>query len=97
MGEKWIQDDFLKPVVSEKPSNQYLISRGAIVYPTRYRFGVELQESIIAERTPRKDRGGYTNYIALETMTVFREGRYWSLPKGTLFGAYSRIVKKLTK
>jgi len=52
-----------------------------------------LTRSIHARRTNGKIKG-LTGYQALTRIDLYLNGRYWSLPEGTLFGAYSKKAHK---
>lgn len=74
------------------PETIYEFFAGTVIYPERSSRGV-LTRSIHARRTNGKIKG-LTGYQALTRIDLYLNGRYWSLPEGTLFGAYSKKAHK---
>ncbi len=76
----------------ELPKEVYYFHEGVIIYPANSGRGV-LRKPINAKRLDAKIKG-LTGFIAHERIDLYFNGRYWSLPEGTIFGAY---VKKASK
>jgi hypothetical protein len=76
------------------PETLYRFDKGTVIYPLDSRQGV-LRDSIFAEKTDRKDRGGLIVYKSKTPIDLYFDRRFWSLPEGTLFGAYSKQAHKV--
>ncbi|MGB9707124.1 MAG: hypothetical protein ACPLXP_03570 [Microgenomates group bacterium] len=66
----------------------WFFHEGTVIWPERSGRGV-VQGGLYAKELPegRKIKG-LTGFSALEPVTLYLDRRYWTLPKGSLFGAY---------
>jgi hypothetical protein len=75
------------------PEIIYRFDVGTVIYPLHSHRGV-LQAPIFAQKTKSK-HNGLTVYESMTRVDLYFDGRFWSLPEGTLFGAYSKQAHKV--
>ncbi len=63
-----------------------------IIFPENSGRG-SLRKPVYAERLNNKIKG-LPGFRALERVDLYFDGHYWSLPEGTIFGAYARNARK---
>jgi len=96
-----LEKNRLAPLDSRKEAkdkNLLSFPKGTVVWPLGSRRGV-LRQDILAHGIDQKIKG-LPGFQALQRMSLYLDRRYWSLPKGTFFGAYqnnAQKVEKLTK
>ncbi|MBI4973030.1 hypothetical protein HZC27_00255 [Candidatus Roizmanbacteria bacterium] len=70
----------------------YRFLEGTVIYPDRSGRGM-LRGEISAKKLPYHVNG-LTGYRSGCRMDLHHDGRYWSLPEGTDFGAYANKARK---
>jgi len=78
----------------EKLSDLFYFSEGVVIWPERGSRGV-LREGVYAQKTKMKVQG-LTGFKALGRIDLYLDSKYWSLPEGTIFGAYAKNAKKVS-
>ncbi len=71
----------------------YQFNGDVIIYPQRERQGV-VQHPFQAKKIPGKING-LSGFRDLGPVTLYLDGRFWTLPRGSCFGAYAASAKKI--
>ncbi|MBI5123139.1 hypothetical protein HZA75_04755 [Candidatus Roizmanbacteria bacterium] len=69
------------------PEIVYRFNKATVIYPWGSHRGV-LRNPVTARKTEMK-RYGLMVYESLSRIDLYFSNRYWSLPEGTFFGAFS--------
>jgi len=75
------------------PETIFFFEAGVMIYPKGSKRG-ELRNGIFAEKIEGIKTYGLTSFKALQRLDLELNNRYWSLPEGTVFGAYAKKAKK---
>ena len=71
----------------------WYFEKGTVIWPSDSRRGV-LRSDVYAEKLEGQKVAGLTAFKAKERLDLYFDGKFWSLPEGTVFGAYSKNAKK---
>lgn len=72
---------------------KYRFPKGTMIWPENSGRGT-LTEGCWAEKLPCKIKN-LTGFESCGPLSLYWGGKYWKLPNGTRFGAYSRNAKKI--
>ena len=64
-----------------------------MIWPEGSGRGV-LRNGVDARKLEGKKFSGLTAFQAQNKLDLYLDGNYWSLPEGTIFGAYAKNAKK---
>jgi len=78
---------------AEKLTDVWFFPHGTMIWPERGGRGV-VQEGLYAIKSKEKIRK-LSGFWMLNDCTLYLNGKYWTLPKGSLFGAYAKNGKKV--
>jgi len=63
-----------------------------MIWPEGSKRGV-LRNGVYARKLEGKKVSGLTAFQAQNKLDLYLNGNYWSLPEGTIFGAYAKNAK----
>ena len=75
------------------PETLWFFEEGTMIWPERSKRGV-LRNGVYARKLEEKKVSGLTAFQAQNKLDLYLNGNYWSLPEGTIFGAYTENAKK---
>jgi len=77
----------------ETPETLWFFGEGIMIWPSGSRRGV-LRSGVYAEKLKGQKVAGLTAFKAMSRLDLYFDGKFWSLPEKTLFGAYSKNARK---
>jgi len=80
----------------QTPETLWFFEKGIVIWPSSSERGV-LRSGVYAEKLKRQKVAGLTAFKARERLDLYLDGNFWSLPEGTIFGAYTKNAKKIKK
>jgi hypothetical protein len=75
------------------PETLWFFEEGTMIWPERSRRGV-LRNGVYARKLEGEKITGLTAFQAQNRLNLYFDGKYWSLPEGTIFGAYAKNAKR---
>lgn len=76
----------------QTPETLWVFEEGTMIWPKNSRRGV-LRNGVYARKLEGEKIAGLTAFQAQERLDLYLDGSYWSLPEGTMFGAYAKNAK----
>ena len=70
------------------PEIVYRFNKDTVIYPWGSHRGV--LRNLVTARETKMERYGLRVYESLSRVDLYFDNRYWSLPEGSLFGAYQK-------
>jgi hypothetical protein len=77
----------------QTPETVWFFEEGTMIWSENSRREV-LRNGVYARKLEGKKVSGLTAFQAQERLDLYLNGNYWSLPEGTMFGAYAKNAKK---
>ncbi len=77
----------------EIPETLYFFSKETVIYPQYSKRGV-LTNNVFAEKIEGYKVRGLTAFKSRQRLYLYLDNRYWTLPEGTIFGAYAKNAKR---
>ena len=82
------------PFGVENLKNIWFFPHETIIWPERGGRGM-VQEGLYAEKLKKRKIKGLNGFRAISSCLLYFDGRYWTLPKDSPFGAYARNGMKV--